>query len=81
MMQNYVTELLKHSVVNIKFKKVDGTIRDMRCSLKEDVVKPYERKTLSSKEINTEVQSVYDVEKQAWRSFRWDNVISFNVEV
>jgi hypothetical protein len=56
--------------VLIKFEKKDGTIREMKCSLNENVVVPYEKKTDKVKQKNDETLSVWDVEKNAWRSFQ-----------
>lgn len=69
--------LLRSGEVNLTFEKKDGTIRDMVCTLKEDVVKPYEKKTDREKKVNKEVMSVFDVEKQEWRSFRLESLKNF----
>lgn len=65
---------LKCSDIEITFTKKDGTERLMKCTLKEDVVVPYEKKTDKVKEKNSDTLSVWDVEKNAWRSFRWDSI-------
>lgn len=78
MMRNYLLQLLKEGPLHIEFTKSDGTVRKMRCSLKDDLVSKYEKKTERTKEPNTSTQSVYDLDKQQWRSFRWENLISFN---
>ena len=64
------------------FKKTNGEERDMVCTLREDAI-PAASKTdpLSQKKVrsvNEEVIPVWDVNKQAWRSFRVDSVISFS---
>lgn len=69
--------LLRSGEVNLTFEKKDGTIRDMVCTLKEDEVKPYEKKTDKEKKVNKEVMSVFDVEKQEWRSFRLESLKNF----
>jgi|DEB3_MinimDraft_2_1074329.scaffolds.fasta_scaffold22523_2 WYL_2, Sm-like SH3 beta-barrel fold len=56
--------------VVIKFEKKDGTLREMKCSLNENIVVPYEKKTDKVKEKNDETLAVWDVEKNAWRSFQ-----------
>lgn len=67
---------LKAGVVTVRFKKKDGTVRDMRCTLKEDLVKNYEKKSERVKAVNDDVCSVFDLDKDEWRSFRYDSVIS-----
>ena len=71
--------------VMVEFTKKDGTDRKMLCTLAAtlipDEAKP---KTPASEVVSEEVpqktpeaQRVYDLEKQAWRSFRWDSVKFF----
>ena len=65
----------------VKFKKVNGDLRDMTCTLKEDII-PSATKTdpMSQKKIraiNDEVIPVWDVKAEGWRSFRVDSVVSF----
>jgi hypothetical protein len=49
------------------------------CTLKEGVVVPHEKKTERVKEVNDEVLAVWDCEKNAWRSFRFDSIIEYSV--
>lgn len=72
---------LKMGDVTIKFTKKDGTERNMVCTLKEDVVIPYEKKTDKVKEKSSDVLSVWDVEKNAWRSFRWDSINTITINM
>ncbi len=66
--------ILKRTEVDITFIKKDGTIRTIRGTLNPDHDISYEKKTERTKEPNPNVQPVYDVEAQAWRSFTWDTV-------
>ena len=70
-----ILNLLKQGVIEVKFKKVDGSERVMKCTLLESYVKPHEKTTDREKKINEDVISVWDVEKEGWRSFRYDSVI------
>ena len=70
--------MLHKGIVDIKFTKKDGTERVMKCTLLEDIVKPYEKKTDKQKVANTDILSVWDVEKNDWRSFRYDSIIDIN---
>lgn len=67
---------LHTGVVTVSFTKVNGERRDMRCTLNEAHLPPREENNKSqTRKENPAVQSVWDVDKQAWRSFRWENVI------
>jgi hypothetical protein len=75
-MDHKLKALLENSqAVKIVFKKRDGSERTMFATLSEELigVKTYSRNTAS----NEVAQSVWDLEKDAWRSFRWDSVISY----
>jgi hypothetical protein len=65
----------------IFIKQSTGESRHMICTLREGVI-PQATKTdtLSQTKVrtlNNEVIAAWDVEKQGWRSFRVDSVISF----
>lgn len=60
--------------VTIVFTKVDGTERTMRCTLKEEIVVPYEKKTDRVRAENTDTLRVWDLEKNEWRGFRLDSI-------
>lgn len=63
------------------FTKTDGTEREMRCTLREDVIQSTEKKTERVKKENLEVMSVWDLDKNAWRSFRLDSVKQITFEL
>lgn len=73
---------LKHSIQKIKFTKVDGSLRDMICSLSETHLPPLkelsENITVKPKKENLDTIIVYDLEKEAWRTIRLDSIISFD---
>ena len=70
-------DLLKRKVVQITFKKKDGTERVMKCTLQEDLVPIYEKKTERVKKLNEETLAVWDLEKDSFRSFKVDSVIDY----
>lgn len=74
-----IVELLKGNVAEVKFTKSDGTERLMKCTLKEDLVVPYSKKTDRVKETNNDIVPVFDVEKNEWRSFRVGSVQSISL--
>lgn len=72
-------DVLSKSIATIVFEKKDGTIREMKCTLKEDilplatVITETHPMTIQRKE-NDNALSVWDIEKSAWRSFRIDSI-------
>ena len=73
-LRKWLIGVLKEGEVNLKFEKKDGTVRDMKATLKSDMVVEYEKKTDKEKVINEEILPVFDLEKQEWRSFRLDSL-------
>jgi len=65
---------LKYGPVTIYFTKKDGTERKMDCTLKEEDIVQYEKKTERVKTLNEETCPVFDLEKNEWRSFRYDSI-------
>ena len=73
--------VLRTNYVNIHFRKKDGSIRIMNCTLQEGKTLDYEKKTDRVKAVNEETCPVYDIDVKEWRSFRYDSVteIRFNM--
>ena len=76
-------ELLSESVVKVTFTKKDGSERVMNCTLSENLIPkaPIHATNTNNpidfpktRKISTEVQAVFDIEAQSWRSFRWDSI-------
>lgn len=70
-----IKDALHNGVVVVSFTKSNGELREMRCTLRTDMIPQtpvVEGKT--PKKENPDIQAVWDVEKQAWRSFRFDSV-------
>ncbi len=80
--REWIKGLLKTTdEVKITFTKVDGTERVMLCTLKEDKVVPYEKKTDRVREENPDVLRVWDLEKNEWRGFRLDSIRSVEFDL
>lgn len=78
--QNMI-DVLKRTEAIITFTKTDGSEREMRGTLREDLTIPYVRKTeRATSKKNDDVQAVFDLEKQEWRSFRWDSLVNFEFD-
>jgi hypothetical protein len=59
------------------FKKINGEERDMQCTLNMQFI-PEDKRPKTSKEYVDDVIRAFDVNKQEFRSFRVENVISFS---
>lgn len=76
--QEALKERLKNGTVLVSFTKKDGERRDMECTLKGSLIKSVpstKPATEVSRSTPTTSLAVYDVNKDAWRSFRWDSII------
>lgn len=80
---------LHEGVVTVRFTKVDGNVRDMVCTLNPSLLPLVSRPATNStpavplipqKSPNANVCVVFDTEKQAWRSFRYDSVLSTSLD-
>lgn len=72
--QECLVEILQKNVVEVIFKKVNGEERIMKCTLNENILP--EIKNVTDKKTNENVLPVWDIDKEGWRSFRIDSVIS-----
>lgn len=72
--------LLKDNVVKVKFTKVNGDERILKCTLQGSFL-PEMVSTESTRKKNEDVLSVWDIDNSGWRSFRLDSVVSYNLEV
>jgi len=70
-----VKDALKTGEVFINFIKKDGSNRVMRCTTKPALV-PEEFTPKGTKAASDEVQSVFDLDENHWKSFRWDSLVS-----
>jgi hypothetical protein len=95
--RSWVRGLLTNTAVTVTFTKADGTDRDMKCTLNWDLIPPATQKTVTGrvdglvtearkerktpKEPDPAVIKVFDVEAQAWRSFRMDRLKKITAEL
>jgi hypothetical protein len=71
-------EALHMNVVQVQFIKADGTLRVMQATLQEQHL-PVSLTEPTNKPSPSHVCRVWDMEKQAWRSFKWDQVQSWQI--
>lgn len=66
-----LVNLLRGHEVTVTFTKVNGDKRVMKCTLMPQILPDLKG---SNHKRNEEVLPVWDLEKQAWRSFRLDSL-------
>jgi len=75
-------QLLSESVLTVSFNKKDGTLRTMLCTLMPEhlpiVEKKEESEAKEPKKQSEESIAVWDLEKNAWRAFRLDSIVSYS---
>lgn len=78
-------EILQNTVATVIFTKVDGTERELKCTLLPEyiptkpVVEGQQLLTESLPKVeNPSTLAVWDMENNAWRSFRTDSVKALN---
>ena len=70
-------KLLHEQDMIITFTKKDGTVREMQCTLAEDIITEDNRpKGEVEVRDNGDTIRVFDIEKDAWRSFNYSTIIS-----
>lgn len=74
-------EMLRTNLCDVSFTKVNGEIRNMKCTLIENHIPESQKPSLTSKnvEYSKEVIRVFDIEKQEWRSFKVNSVNSIDI--
>ena len=81
-MKERILEELHTGITVVKFTKSNGELREMKCTLNEAYLPDPEpdAKEKPARKVNPEVQAVWDIEKKAWRSFRWDSIVDENTD-
>lgn len=90
-MRDWVRSLLQKGTITVTFVKADGAVRDMNCTLDWEQI-PADKKpqdvpveklleTKKRKEPDEHSLRVFDLEKQEWRSFRFDRLQKITAEI
>lgn len=74
-----IANLLRAVTATVTFIKKDGTVREMKCTLRADVAIPYEKKTDRVREAKEDILPVWDLEAYAWRSITVSTIQSIEV--
>ena len=69
-----IKKLAQDGVITVTFTKVDGSERVMKCTLNKTHLPEQKDLEEATTKDNPKVLAVWDVEKNAWRSFRIDSV-------
>lgn len=72
--RTWLVGLLKTDLVTVRFEKKDGTIREMHCTLMERKIPEEKTPNGKGKKQSLDALAVFDIEKQEWRSFRFDSI-------
>ena len=78
--KEWLKGILREREVTVIFTKKDGTERKMLCTLSENKIPEEKVPTGSGKTQNGDALAVFDLEKEEWRSFRYDSLKSFSAE-
>ena len=73
--QTAVTEHTRLGYSMFRIHKADGSVREIVCTLKEDLIPTTQGKTDGKKGLLT----VYDMEKEGWRTVKFDRVIKWKM--
>lgn len=78
--REWLTGIIRSERVNVCFTKADGSERWLHCSLHPELLPAKEQQAVSesTRKRSEEALSVWDLDKQAWRSFRFDSVKEFS---
>jgi hypothetical protein len=68
-------EILNAREANIKFRKLNGDLRTMRCTLKADLLPSTIAEALDKTNRPSDLITVYDLDMNGWRSFHIDSII------
>ena len=79
--RKWIHGVLKMHETSITFTKKDGTERTMLCSLMENIIPDEKKPKNVNRNKPQESIAVFDLEKQEWRSFRFDSVKSVEFDI
>jgi len=80
----WIKSILKTGSATVEFIKKDGAERKMLCTLDPELVPGLaieENKKEKIRKVSEEELAVYDLEANAWRSFRYDSVKGVTINI
>lgn len=75
-----IRQLLNSGVVNVRFEKRDGSTREMRCTTNPLLIPEGKEPKNVHLTVNSDQVRVFDLEKNEWRSFNVNNLLSYEKE-
>jgi len=89
--RDWVKSLLHVTEVRVEFTKADGSVREMRCTLNPDKLPPTPvqtgpvdgivKESKQRKAPDPESIRVFDLDKNEWRSFRFDRLQKVGADI
>jgi hypothetical protein len=73
--RNFIREELEKGILAIRFTKVNGETRTISATLNDKYLP--DRMNYGSGIVRSpDVQPIWDIDEQAWKSFRWDSLLN-----
>jgi hypothetical protein len=80
--RNWVKGVLRERSVTVNFHNARDEFRSMSCTLNPDLGMPVVvKENTSPRKSKDDVCVVWDLQKQSWRSFRWDRIKSVHFDL
>jgi acylphosphatase len=76
--RNWLREMLKNQIVNIKFKKRNGQIRVINATTNEKLIASIKNEIFKSSD---EYIRVTDTEINEWRTIRFDSIMEIKISL
>ena len=73
-------EMLKTDLATIVFSKVDGTKREMHCTLLPEYLPVMEVNTNIKYRPSPTIVTAWDLEQNDWRSFKFESILSIETD-
>ena len=84
MAKKWVKSCLETNICTITFTKKNGDERVMSCTLDEQHFPPIQKEAAEVGEVrqkSIESLTVFDIDEQNWRAFRWDSIKRFEMDI
>ena len=82
--QAWLKSILTSSICTVTFTKKNGDERVMKCTLDAQHLPPIQREATEVAEVrqpSKDALAVFDIEAQAWRSFRFDSITKLTMDL
>ena len=73
-------EKLYNNIVTVEFTKVNGDYRKMNCTLQSNYLPETTNHDVVNNLNDKPNLSVWDIDANGWRSFKWDNLMGYSLE-